>query len=145
MIETLRLLQEILHRVFIPPFGMVKITFTNTCLMAVMILASRPLLYSDFVDHVMSKFVQSILTVPALVHHTRTISPQVKHHSKETTRSLLSNQPTNCLQFYAVFLYIWKRTIIESRHRLLESPSLPVGCLVRKCWLIYRYFKSQRK
>ncbi|KAK7598284.1 hypothetical protein V9T40_006519 [Parthenolecanium corni] len=69
-------LQEILHRVFIPPFGMVKITFTNTCLMAVMILASRPLLYSDFVDHVMTKFVQSILTVPALVHHTRTISPQ---------------------------------------------------------------------
>lgn len=79
MIQASCLLQEILHRVFIPPFGMVKITFTNTCLMAVMILASRPLLYSDFVDHVMTKFVQSILTVPALVHHTRTISPQVKY------------------------------------------------------------------
>lgn len=70
-------LQAILSKKLMPACGSNKATLTHASLTAVILLSCRPLIYSDFSDAIAIKFVENVLTVPAVIHHARKMSPEV--------------------------------------------------------------------
>lgn len=54
-----------------------KIVFKQVSLSAILTLALRPLAAANFSDKLMSMFLIHILSVPALIKHLESLSPEV--------------------------------------------------------------------
>lgn len=54
-----------------------KIVFKQVSLSAILTLSLRPLVAANFSDKLMTMFLIHILSVPALIKHLETLSPEV--------------------------------------------------------------------
>jgi len=77
-----RLMGVVAHRrLTVSAYRIIR-TYFNVHVIFVMELyfAPRPLIAAQFSDNLLTLFVLSILSVPALVHHTSTLAPDVSQH-----------------------------------------------------------------
>lgn len=77
--------------------GRIKIVFKHLTLSAILTLALRPLIAANFSDKLMTMFLIHILSVPGLIEHLQSLSPEsittlINHKIFQRSLELLSSQ-----------------------------------------------------
>ena len=71
--------------------GRIKIALKTVSITAIVTLALRPIVSANFSDKFMTIFLINIFSVPGLIHHLQTLSPEVcrSHSSPVCEKKLL--------------------------------------------------------
>ncbi|KAJ8917808.1 hypothetical protein NQ315_010714 [Exocentrus adspersus] len=122
--------------------GRVKIAFKNVSLTAILTLSLRPLIAANYSDKLMTIFLINIFSVPGLIHHLQTVSPEsvtsiIDHKLFTRSLDLLSSQQSMRIVFntlegsYALCLLanLIQLAYIE-RHTTLKDVCFPTFTVV---------------
>lgn len=68
----------VLKELLLKGLGRIKVAFKNVSLTAILTLSLRPLIAANFSDKLMTIFLINVFSVPGLVQHLQTLSPEVR-------------------------------------------------------------------